>query len=160
MTDDLARHTENPLLVFISSRQDNELSHPRELAINEVNSYPGMKVWAFEEAPASSETARDRYIKNAERADLVIWLIGSTTSTAVVEEVNACMRSQGRLLAYKLPADERDATTEALIKDVQDYATWKQVKNIDDLPEHIRTSFTDELLRGTETRPQSVMTSS
>ena len=148
MTDELARHTENPLLIFISSRQDNELSHARELAISAVNTYPGMKVWAFEDAPASSEAARDRYIRNAERADIVIWLIGSTTTPPVVEEVNACMRSHGKLLAFKLPAYKRDATTEALIKDVQDYATWKQVRNVDDLPEHIRTSLRDEMLRG------------
>ena len=148
MTDELARHTESPLLIFISSRQDSELSRARELAINAVNSYPGMKVWAFEDAPASSEAARDRYVRNAQRADIVIWLIGSTTTPPVVEEVNACMQSFGRLLAFKLPADERDASTEALIKDVQDYATWKQVRNVDDLPEHIRTSLIDEMLRG------------
>ena len=40
-----------------------------------------MKVWAFEDAPASSEAARNRYIRNAGRADIVIWLIGSTTTT-------------------------------------------------------------------------------
>ena len=148
MTDKPARPTENPLLIFISSRQDNELSRAGELAIDEVNSYPGMKVWAFEDAPASSEAARDRYIRSAERADIVIWLIGATTTRPVVEEVNACMRSHGKLLAFKLPADKRDTITEALIKEVSDYATWKPVDNIDDLPEHIRASLIDEMLKG------------
>ena len=150
MTDKHIGHTESPLQVFISSRQDpedEEMTRARKLAINEVKSYPGMKVWAFEDAPASSEAARDRYIRNAGKADLVIWLIGSTTTKPIVEEISACMRARGRLLAFKFPADKRDVTTEALIKEVSDYATWKPVENIDDLPEHIRASLTDEMLR-------------
>ena len=106
-----------------------------------------MKVWAFEDAPASSEAARDRYIRNAGRADVVIWLIGSTTTTPIVEEVSACKRDQGRLLAFKLPAAERDDQTEALIKEVSDYATWKTVHDVEELPEHISAALTDDILR-------------
>ena len=147
MTDEPIRPSEDPLLVFISSRQDEELSVARGLAIKEVERYPGMKAWAFEDAPASSEQARDRYITNAGRADLVIWLIGSTTTTPIVEEVSACMRAQGKLLAFKLPAPERDDETESLIKRVSDYATWKNVENVEDLPAHIKSALTDEMLR-------------
>ena len=99
-------------------------------------------MWAFEDAPASSETARERYIRNASRADFVIWLIGSTTTKPIVEEVKACMQAQGSLLAFKLPAAERDDETEALIKQVSDYATWKTVHNIDNLPAHISAALT------------------
>ena len=144
------RPSEDPLQVFISSRQDpkdEEMSRARSLAIKEVDSFPVTKVWAFEDAPASSEVARDRYVRNAGRADMVIWLIGSTTTTPIVEEISACMRAQGRLLAFMLPATERDDETEALIRRVSNYATWKTVENVDDLPDHIRASLTDELLR-------------
>ena len=58
------------------------MSRARDLAIKEVDSYPSMKAWAFEDTPASSEQARDRYITNAGRADLVIWLIGVDHSMA------------------------------------------------------------------------------
>ena len=147
MNEEPIRPSEDQLRVFISSRQDEEISHARELAIDGVANYPGMKVWAFEDAPASSETARDRYIRNAGNADLVIWLIGSTTTTPIVEEVNACMRSQGRLLAFKLPATERDDETETLIRQVSEYATWRTVENEENLPAHIRAALTDEVLR-------------
>ena len=147
MTEGPIRQSEDPLLVFISSRQDPEMCRARTLAINEVDHYPGMKVWAFEDAPASSEAARDRYIRNASRANIVIWLIGSTTTTPVAQEVNACRRAQGSLLAFKLPANKRDDETEALIKEVSDYATWKTVENIDDLTAHIRAALTDEILQ-------------
>ena len=144
------RPSEDALQVFISSRQDpkdEETSRARSLAIKEVDSFPVTKVWAFEDAPASSETTRDRYVRNAGRADMVIWLIGSTTTTPIVEEINACMRAQGRLLAFMLPATERDDETVALIQRVSNYTTWKTVENVDDLPDHIRASLTDEILR-------------
>ena len=147
MTDEPIRPSEDPLLVFISSRQDDELSPARGLATEAVESYSGMRVWAFEDAPASSEKARDRYIANAGKADFVIWLIGSTTNTPIAEEVNACMRAQGKLLAFKLPAAGRDDKTESLIERVSDYATWKTVNNVEDLPAHIGAALTDEMLR-------------
>ena len=150
MTAESIRLSEDPILVFISSRQDpqdSEMSRARELTINEVAKYPGMNVWAFEDAPASSETARDRYIANAGRADIVIWLIGPTTTDPIVEEVSACMRNRGRLLAFMLPPAERDNLTEALIKEVSGYATWKTVDNVEELPAHINAALTDEMLR-------------
>ena len=123
------------------------MSRARSLAIKEVGSFSLTKVWAFEDAPASSEVARDRYIRNAGRADIVIWLIGSTTTTAIVEEVSACMRTQGKLLAFKLPAAVRDDETEALIQKASDYATWKAVEKVEDLPAQIKVALTDEMLR-------------
>ena len=147
MTEKPVRPSEDPLRVFISSRQDEEMSRARGMAIKVVGNYPGMEVWAFEDATASPEAARDRYIRNAGGADIVIWLIGSTTTTPIVEEVSACVRAQGKLLAFKLPADERDEETDALIQKVSEYATWKPVENVDDLPAHISASLTDEMLR-------------
>ena len=148
MTEKPIRPSEDPLQVFISSRQDDEMSRPRDLAIKMVENYPGMEVWAFEDAPASSEAARDRYIRNAGGADIVIWLIGSTTTTTpIYEEISACMWARGRLLAFKLPATERDDNTESLIKTVSDYSTWKAVENVEDLPTHVSAALTDEMLR-------------
>ena len=147
MTEELIRPSEHPLLVFISSRQDPELSRARASAIEAVDNYPGMRVWAFEDAPASPEQARDRYIRNASRADLVIWLIGSTTTTPIVEEISACMQAQGKLLAFKLPATERDLETETLINKVSAYATWRTVESEENLPAHIKAALTDEMLR-------------
>ena len=106
-----------------------------------------MKVWAFEDAPASSEAARDRYIRNAGSADLVIWLIGSTTSDPVVEEVDACLAAGGRPLPFLLPAQHRDSQTEELIRRVQKVVTWRKVEDIERLPEHIRTALSDEIAR-------------
>ena len=101
MTEEPIRPSENPLLVFISSMQDEELHRARTLAIDTVDKYPGMRVWAFEDAPASSESARDRYIRNAGSADLVVWLVGSKTS-APVAVAGASVPAENEKLQAKL----------------------------------------------------------
>ena len=148
MTEEPIRPSEDELLTFISSRQDDEMAEARSLAIETVDNYLGVKVWAFEDAPASSETARDRYIRNAGKAKFVIWLIGSTTTTPIVEEISACMQAGGKLLAFKLPAKERDSKTEEVIGSVSEYATWRTVESVERLPDHIRKTLTDEIIRG------------
>ena len=147
MTEEKIHASEEELLVFISSRQDEEMARARDLAIEAVDDYPGMRVWAFEDAPASSEAARERYIRNAGKADFVIWLIGSTTTSPVAEEVDACIGAQGRLLAFKLPAQQRDQLTQKLIDRVRKVATWREVDDVERLPEHIKIALADEVAR-------------
>ena len=147
MTEEPIRPSENPLLVFISSMQDEELSRARTLAIDTVNKYPGMRVWAFEDAPASSEAARDRYIRNAGSADLVVWLVGSKTSVPVSEEIYACLAAGGKPLPFLLPVQLRDSQTQELIERVEKVVTWRKVEDTERLPEHIHKALTDEIVR-------------
>ena len=147
MTEEPIRPSENPLLVFISSMQDEELYHARTLAIDTVDKYPGMRVWAFEDAPASSEAARDRYIRNAGSADLVVWLVGSKTSAPVVEEIDACLAAGGKPLPFLLPVQLRDSQTQELIERVEKVVTWRKVEDTERLPEHIQKALTDEIVR-------------
>ena len=148
MTEETIRPSEEEILVFISSRQDEEMAEARALAIETVDKYPGIRVWAFEDAPASSEAARDRYIRNASKAEIVIWLIGSTTTTPVAEEIYACLGADSKLVPFKLPAEQRDSLTQELIQRVQNEVTWRRVESVEELPEHIQLALTDELIRG------------
>ena len=147
MNEDIVRASEEKFFVFISSRQDKEMARARALAIETVENYPTTRVWAFEDAPASSEAARERYIRNAGKADFVIWLIGSTTTQPVVEEVDACLRARRKLLPFMLPAQLRDPQTQELIERVQRIVTWRKVEDVETLPEHIKTALTDEMVR-------------
>ena len=147
MTEEPIRPSENPLLVFISSMQDEELHRARTLAIDTVDKYPGMRVWPFEDAPASSEAARDRYIRNAGSADLVVWLVGSKTSAPVVEEIDACLAAGGKPLPFLLPVQLRDSQTQELIERVEKVVTWRKVEDTERLPEHIQKALTDEIVR-------------
>ena len=147
MNEEIIRASEEKLLVFISSLQDKEMARARALAIETVENYPTTRVWAFEDAPASSEAARERYIRNAGKADFVIWLIGSTTTQPVVEEVDACVRARRRLLPFMLPAQLRDPQTQELIERVQRIVTWRKVEDVETLPEHIKAALADEMVR-------------
>ena len=151
MTEEPIRPSEKELLVFISSRQDKkdkEMVKARSLAIKAVEDHDGVRVWAFEDAPASSEQPRDRYIRIAGKTNFLIWLIGSSTTKAIVDEVDACMRAGGKILAFKLPANERDHKTVELIERVSAYATWRTVETVERLPDHIRAALTDEMIKG------------
>ena len=151
MNKEPIRPSEKELLVFISSRQDKkdeEMVKARALAIKTVKDHDGVRVWAFEDAPASSEQPRDRYIRVAGKASFLIWLIGSSTTEAIVDEIDACMRAGGKILAFKLPANERDVKTVELIERVSAYATWRTVEIVERLPDHIRAALTDEIIKG------------
>ena len=140
--------TEPDLLVFISSRMDDELAASREIAKQTIDGMDLGRPWVFEYTPASSETSSDAYLRNVEEADFVVWLVGSTTTPPVEQEVNRCLATNGRLLVFKLPAEQRDARTEALLQLVSAVVKWRDVGSVAELGDEIRSSLWDEIIRG------------
>ena len=141
------RRSESDLVVFISSRQTPELERPRQEAQRAVESFPNCRVWAFENMPASSENARDRYVHSVAESDFVIWLVGEGTTQPIFDEIHTCINTDGRLLAFILPNRAYDAQTQSLIQAAEKYATWHEVEDLDNLYETIRASLSDELIR-------------
>ena len=141
------RASESGLLVFISSRQSEEMKQARCEAEKAIDEFPLTRPWVFENMPASSEDARDHYVRYASKADFVIWLVGDETTSAVVDEIHACMSVHGRLLAFMLPTISRDEHTCKLIDEVSEYAKWREIEAIDELGTHIRAALRDEIIR-------------
>ncbi len=112
-----------------------------------ISSFPNCREWAFENTPASSESARDYYLRNSARADFVIWLVGSETTQAVADEIHACMAGHGRLLAFRLPGGARDERTQRLVDEVSEYAKWCDVHALANLEEDIKAALSDEINR-------------
>lgn len=139
--------SEPDLKVFISSRQTPEMTRPRQDAKRAVDSFPNCRAWLFEDMPASSERPNDRYVRNADEADYVVWLVGEETTQPVVDEIHACMNAEGRLLAFVLPNKSSDVQTKNLMKEASEYATWHEVEDIDDLYENVKASLSDEINR-------------
>ena len=147
----MASHVERieaDLLVFISSRMDEEMAAAREIAKQTIDGMDVGRPWVFECTPASSETATDAYLRNVEEADFVVWLVGSTTTPPVEQEVNRCLATNGRLLVFKLPAEQRDARTEALLQSVSEVIKWREVESVATLGAEIRPALWDEIIRG------------
>ena len=139
---------EADLLVFISSRMDEELATAREIAKQTIDGMDVGRSWVFECTPSSSESANDAYLRNVEEADFVVWLVGSTTTPPVEQEVNRCLATNGRLLVFKLPAEQRDARTEALLQLVGEIVKWREVASVGMLGAEIRSALWDEIIRG------------
>ena len=74
--------------------------------------------------------------------------MGSTTTPPVENEVNECLASHGRLLVFKLPAQRRDARTEALLEIVGRVVKWREVETLAELGNEIKAALFDELIRG------------
>ena len=140
--------SESDLLVFISSRMDAELASARDTAKRAIETIGAGRSWLFEYTPASSETADNAYLRKVREADFVIWLVGSTTTTPVENEVNECLAWNGRLLVFKLPAQQRDARTETLLETVGRVVKWRDVATLSELDSEIKTALFDELIRG------------
>ena len=156
MNEEKIQRSQSDLVVFISSCQDAEMEPARQEAIRVIDEFPLTRPWAFENMPASSQSAREHYLNNAAKADFVIWLIGGKTTQAVIDEIHTCMSTQGRLLAFKLPSGFRDERTERLIKEISEYAKWRTLKSADRLGEHVIAAISDDIVRaaqGTTNRP-------
>ena len=147
VNDKCIQQSEPEFLVFISSRQSPEMDEARCEAFKAVDEFPLTRPWAFENMPASSEPAREHYLRYAYQADFVIWLVGGETTPAVVDEIQACISVQGKLLAFKLPSVCQDEQTKQLIKKVSGYVTWRRVGQIGNLKANIRAALQDEIIR-------------
>ena len=79
--------SESDLLVFISSVMTKQLEWARDTAVRTFEQFPIAHTWVFEHTPASSESATDAYLRKVEEADFVVWLVGSGTTQAVVNEI-------------------------------------------------------------------------
>ena len=139
--------SENDLLVFISSRMNDEMEPARKIATETIKKVDFGRPWAFEFTPASAETAEATYLRKVREADFVLWLVGSETTQPVVDEINEAIASARRLLVIKLPAEDRDSQTNHLVDQVGNYAKWSEVDKIENLAASIRKAVADAIIQ-------------
>ena len=137
---------EPDLLVFVSSVTE-ELRPSRQIAKQAILDFPGTQPWLFEDTPASSESPTELYLRKVAEADLVIWLIGCETRKPVVDELHACRNARRRLLAFNLPCAVRDPQTNKLVKEVGNYAKWRDIPSTDVLADEIEAALSDEMVK-------------
>ena len=121
-----------PLVVFVSSTMDANMTPARDACFS-LLSRPPFTPWIFEHTPASAKSARASYLDGLASSDIVVWLAGAKTSPAVIEEVEAALRHDKDLLGFLMPAEDRDAQTQALIDTVRAKAKTSDVADVEDL---------------------------
>ena len=99
--------SESNLVVFISSVMTEELRWAREEARRAFEEFPFAHVWTFEFTPASSESPTDTYLRKVQEADFVVWLVGSTTTEPVVNEIHTCIANRSALAGIHAPYPEQ-----------------------------------------------------
>ena len=139
--------SETDLLVFISSVMRDELNCARKVVVQTCEAIEFTRPWAFECTPSSSEPPDQGYLRKVSEADFVFWLIGEETTKPVVDEITTCMTAGRRLLAFKLPSENRCEVTKKLMAQVAKYAKWAEVNKNDDLAQHVRSALSDEFVR-------------
>ena len=138
--------SENNLMVFISSRMNDEMEPARKIAVKAISQVEFGRPWAFEFTPASAESVEDAYLRKVREADFVVWLAGAETTQPVVDEVNEAISSNRRLLVFKLPAEQRDSQTQELLDLVGRHVKWSEVDCIEDLHVSISDSIADAMI--------------
>ena len=147
------RKGEPPLIAFVSSVIDPELQPARDCVERVLSDAPFLLPWLFEHTPASSQDVDRSYLEKVRCATFVFWLVGSKTTEPVKAEIQEALSAQRRLIVMLLPADKRDAETDALVKQGRPKAKYREPKSLDELAVEIDLAVSDEINRALQDLP-------
>jgi hypothetical protein len=147
----ILRAGETPLVVFISSVMDEEMSQPRKDARLALDA-PFLVPWAFESTPANPDRADWTYLSKAASADALLWLVGSCTTEPVRREVQVARENNVPLFVIRLENATPDPDTEALIGDLGLSVKWVTVP-AGGVREAVALSIGDEIVRAWRGKP-------
>jgi hypothetical protein len=136
-----------PLSVFVSSVMNDEMRSARDVCF-EVLSQDRHAPYLFERTPASPDTAEHAFLDALKNADVIVWLVGSTTTDPVRLEVEAAREAGKHLLVYVFAAPVRDQATSDLLHTVRTGRTSAKtadVHDLNDLALQLRQSVDDLL---------------
>jgi len=136
-----------PLTVFVSSVMTDEMRPARDVCY-QVLSQDRYVPYLFERTPASPDSAEHAFLAALDNADVVVWLVGSTTTDPVRQEVEMARKAGKPLLVYVFPAPRRDEVTNALLQVVRTGGAGSKTSDVDDLDDlalQLRQSLDDLL---------------
>jgi len=136
---------EERLIVFISSRINDEMKRARRAVRQAIEALPLTRPWLFEEAPAAAEPLDESYLRWVGRCDLFILLLGEDITDPVrTEWETATQARKPRLVFLKKGAQDDAAWEFARGLDVK----WKEYGTLADLKREVQAAVGDELIKG------------
>jgi hypothetical protein len=136
---------EEKLIVFISSRINDEMKRARRTVREAIEELPLTRPWLFEEAPASADPLDESYLRWVGRCDLFILLLGEDIADPVkVEWETATQARKPRLVFLNKGAQDDAAWQFAKGLDVK----WKEYETLPDLKREVQAAVGDELIKG------------
>jgi hypothetical protein len=136
---------EEKLVVFISSRLNDEMERARQAVRQAVAALPLTRPWLFEEAPASAEPLDESYLRWVGRCDLFVLLLGEDVTDPVRTEWETATHAGRPRLVFLKKGAQNDATWQfAKGLDVK----WKEYRTLDELKREVQAAVGDELIKG------------
>jgi hypothetical protein len=136
---------EEKLVVFISSRINDEMKRARRAVREAIEELPLTRPWLFEEAPAAADPLDQSYLRWVGKCDLVILLLGEDITDPVrMEWETATQARKPRLVFLKKGAQDDAARQFAEGLDVK----WKAYRTLAELKREVQAAVGDELIKG------------
>ena len=136
---------EDKLIVFISSRINDEMRRARQVVREAIEELPLTRAWLFEESPASADELTESYLRWVGKCDLFILLFGEDITDPVrTEWETATQARKPRLVFLKKGAQNEKAWEFARGLGVK----WKEYETLDELERQVQAAVGDELIRG------------
>jgi len=132
---------------------DAELKDARDTVFGVLSKPRFLAPWMFERTPASPDPVAKTYLRHVREADLVIWIVGSATTSPVQDEVREALANARRILAFLLPAT-RSPDAERLIEEVRPHAKYDQLASSEDLEESLTLALGDFLAEAVRNTPR------
>jgi len=135
--------------VFISSILNpsiEELRPERNATRDVIDSFGFLKAWAFESAPASTETLDQSYLRHVEECDVFILILGMKVTAPVNAEWLRAKKLKKPTLVFVKSVARRDAETD----DVLDALNKKYAgfNTIEGLKQSVRSALEQTLVMG------------
>jgi len=144
---------EEKLIVFISSRINDEMKRARRAVREAIEDLPLTRPWLFEEAPAAADPLDESYLRWVGRCDLFILLLGKDITDPVrTEWETATEAGRPRLVFLKKGAQDDAAWAFAkgacpeFIEGLN--VKWKEYRTLAELKREVQAAVGDELIKG------------
>ncbi len=135
--------------VFISSilnTKTEDLRAERNRVRAVVDSYPFLKPWAFEKAPASTENLDDSYLRHVAECDLFILILGEKITDPVTAEYLKAKDLDKPTLIFARDSQNRSVQANLLLHGAGvKYSTFQ---TLDDLEAQVRNAIAHALVLG------------
>ena len=136
---------EERLIVFISSRINDEMRQARQVVREAIEELPLTRAWLFEESLASAGELEESYLRWVGKCDLFILLLGEDIIDPVrTEWETATQARKPRLVFLKKGAQNDEARQFAKGLGLK----WKEYETLAGLKCEVQAAVGDELIKG------------
>ena len=135
--------------VFISSilnRSIENLAEERNAVRKAIDSYPFLRPWAFENAPASIEELGESYLRHVDECDIFTVIVGKAATNPVVAEVQRAKQRNKPILVFAKKVSDRGPMAQMVLDGVS--RKYAEFENSAELEQAVRDAVDQTIVLG------------